>query len=368
MAGPNASDSSGAAGMYGPYKVGTLIGAGAMASIYEAVDTRSGARVALKVLGEALSEHSEIVSRFIREGRALENLTNPNIVRVFEHGITPHGEPWLAMERLAGGTLESLVRFEGTLEPSRAVRLARDVANALATVHAHGIIHRDVKPGNVFVVEPDSPRETAKLIDFGIARVSEQEMGMHSIPYTRVDRMLGTAAFVAPEQAIGKEVDARADVFSLAVTLYEMLTGKLPYEGDSIQAQLKARLEGRLVPILRRAKDVPRPLADLLDRALSTDPARRPADGAAMLRELEAVRASLGAASARSVPVASADARAVRPPAFSLPETPDYAVAVSSPATSTPRRILVVVGVVLAIVALGAGTFALLRALDVFGP
>jgi eukaryotic-like serine/threonine-protein kinase len=356
----------------GAYRLGELIGAGTMADVFEAVDVRTGASAAVKVLRPELAELSEVVARFVREGRTLQKLENPNIVRVFEHGVTEAGDPWMAMERLRGGSLQALIKAEGRLDPERALRLAGHVANALVAVHAHGVVHRDIKPENIFIVDPDSPRELAKLIDFGVARVHPGEMGMHSVPYTRVGDMLGTAAFVAPEQATGGEVGPQADVFSLAVTLYEMMTGKLPFEGDDIQRQLAARLEGRLVPIEKRLgrRQVPPALADLLERALARTPERRPADGLAMLREIEGIRATTSnpridvqSDVVRPSGPGAADARA------SIPDSP-YGAGADGFSLKRPRRRMVLpVLVAIAFMALlGGGGFVLLRALHAFDP
>ena len=340
-----------------------------MAQVFEAVDARTGELVALKVLHAHLAETSEVVSRFVREGRALEKLQNPNIVRVLDHGITDAGDPWIAMERLQGGSLDALIRIEGHLEPARALRLARDVAVALSGVHAHGMVHRDIKPENIFVVHPDGPSEVAKLIDFGIARVSFEEMGHQSVRYTRANIMLGTAAFVAPEQALGEKVDARADVFSLGVTLYEMLTGRLPYEGTSVEVQLKARLDGAAVPIQKRlGQRVSPAIAMLLERALSREPGDRPADGAAMVEELEVLQAE----EASAPPRRSSMIPAPKPVASSAPKIA-YADAVDGftlePRLKRRRTLLLVVFVATCLVALlAAGTLAVLRALHAIDP
>lgn len=262
-----------------------------MAEVYEAEDSRSGEVVALKVLAEHVNTTSEGVARFIREGRALQNLRHANIVRVLDHGVTEEGDAWIALERLRGASLDALIRDEGQLHPVRALHIVHDIARALATVHARGLIHRDIKPENVFIVMPDSPQEHAKLIDFGIARVSASELGENSVVYTRVNSMMGTAAFAAPEQMLGQEVSARSDIFSAGVTAYEMLTGALPFEGDTLKDQLRSKTAGRIVPLASRIREsgaLDPAFEAIITSCLAVDPNARPADGLTLMRELAA--------------------------------------------------------------------------------
>jgi serine/threonine-protein kinase len=279
----------------GPYRTTVTVGRGGMANVLEAVDTRTGETVALKVLHANTAAHSEAVARFAREGRALQNFNHANIVKVFEHGVTDDGDAYIAMELLRGMTLAELVRREGRLPPARAVALVKDVAKALATVHARGLIHRDIKPENIFVTELDTPREHAKLIDFGVARVTEAELGEHSIAYTRVGVAIGSVAFMAPEQRNPDEVEPATDVFALGVTLYEAVTGKLPYDGDTIAAQVTARAKGAIIPLAKRVPNAtwPAGLEPLLRRMLAPDRAARPNGGLAALRELAALESTL---------------------------------------------------------------------------
>ncbi len=318
------------------YRLKRPIGAGAMADVYEAVDTRTGEVVALKVLQEHVNAMSEAVARFVREGRALQKLRHANIVRVLEQGVTDEGDSWIALERLQGASLDALIRDEGQLPPARALRFVQDIAKALSLVHSRGLIHRDIKPENVFIVLPDTPHEHAKLIDFGIARVSSAELGENSVVYTRADAMLGTAAFAAPEQMLGsKDLTPAADVFSLGVTAYEMLTGALPFVGDSIRDQLKSKAAGRIVPIASRMKDPgsldPR-FAALITSCLAVDPKERPQDGLALLSQIAACLQELG-------PTALAS---MRPPAMSM--RPSFAALPPSKAAKRATGMWILVG------------------------
>jgi serine/threonine-protein kinase len=329
------------------YRVRRPIGGGAMADVYEAEDVHTGEVVALKVLQEHVGATREAVARFVREGRALQNLRHANIVRVLEQGVTDQGDAWIALERLRGASLDALIRDEVRLHPVRALYLVQDVAKALATVHARGLIHRDIKPENVFVVLPDSPHEHAKLIDFGIARVSQAELGENSIVYTRMSSMIGTAAFAAPEQMLGREVTPQADIFAVGVTAYEMLTGALPFEGETLQAQLKAKAVGRVVPLAARMRDpsaIDPAFAAVIMSCLSVDPGARPKDGLALVRELAACIERAGA----------------RPSLLDVAPRPASARAATGTGRSGARaRLLAIAAVVLAAIAIAL--FALRR-------
>src|SRR4051812_590288 len=164
------------AALVGPYRLGKAIGMGAAANVVEAVHHETGELVALKILNAEFASRSDVVSRFVREGRALQRLRHPNIVRVIDHGVSESGDVWIAMERLDAVTLDTLMRNR-PLTPARALPLAIDVASGLGAVHEAGIVHRDVKPDNILVVSPATKMESAKLIDFGVAKVTTAEMG-----------------------------------------------------------------------------------------------------------------------------------------------------------------------------------------------
>src|ERR1700758_2418263 len=205
------------------YELTHLIARGGMAQVYRARDRQLDRPVALKVLFPELSVARSFVERFRREAQAAANLSHPNIVPVFDWG-EDMGTYYIVMEYVDGRALSSILRTAGPLHPDRAAEIAADVAAALAYAHRHGVIHRDVKPGNVLITEEG----TVKVTDFGIARAVNTEESL-----TQTGAVMGTATYFSPEQAEGQGVDARSDIYSLGVVLYEMVAGRPPFIGDT---------------------------------------------------------------------------------------------------------------------------------------
>jgi predicted ATPase len=262
------------------FQLERLAGEGGMGSVYQAREVHSGKVVALKLLhGSGPSSDEE---RFTREARVLSGLSHPGIVRYIAHGFTRAGEPYLAMEWLEGETLsERQSRDRLTIDES--IVLARRVAEALGDAHAHGVVHRDIKPQNLFL--PGGEIDRVKLVDFGIAR-----RRFETRPVTRTNAFVGTPAYAAPEQARGaSEVNAQADVFSLGCVLFECLTGRPPFEGDHFMAILAKILFDEAPHVNELCSDVPQALGDLVARMLCKDPSGRPADGASLAGELAAL-------------------------------------------------------------------------------
>jgi eukaryotic-like serine/threonine-protein kinase len=258
------------------FEIERVAGSGGMGTVYRALDLRDGGRVALKLLR---SEDSEGGLRFEREARLLAQLDHPGIVRCIDHGRTPEGVAWLAMEWLDGEDLgERLSR--GALSCEETVALGRRVAEALAEAHGRGVVHRDVKPSNLFL--PGGAIEQVKVIDFGIAR------GAYEGRATLSGTAVGTPSYMAPEQARGAHrVDLRADLFSLGCVLFECLAGRPPFEGVHAMAIL-AKLLFEEVPSLHDlVPGVPPALADLIARMLAKQPADRPAGGLEVAAGLE---------------------------------------------------------------------------------
>jgi tetratricopeptide (TPR) repeat protein len=271
----------------GRFVIEARAGFGGMGAVYKARDRVSGEAVALKIL-RTTEDGMDV--RFAREQATLAKLVHPAIVRYVAHGALDDGGQWLAMEWLEGEDLSArLAREPLTLD--EALRLSERIAEALGTAHARGIVHRDVKPGNVFLVDRDVDR--ARLLDFGLARIGG------TTELTRAGMLVGTPAYMAPEQVrASSTVDARADVFSLGCILFRCVTGQRAFSGDAVAALLATILHDPAPSVRTLRADVPPELDALVDRMLSKDPALRPADGNAVARSLAAIRAAMSATTA----------------------------------------------------------------------
>src|SRR5262245_51324770 len=248
-----------------------------MATIYRALDTQLGREVAVKSLRPEYLQDPDFSSRFRQEAQNAASLNHPNVVSVYDYGEDPSG-PYIVMEFVDGEDLATILRRTGPLPPAQAARIAAAVARALDAAHARGIVHRDVKPGNVLIGRDGR----VKVVDFGIARaIAEAQM---TLPGTT----LGSVHYFSPEQARGEPATASSDIFSLGIVLYEMLTGSRPWEGDSAASVALARLHGPVPDPALIRPSIPPALA-LVDRtAMAQDPDDRYASAGAMADALEA--------------------------------------------------------------------------------
>jgi serine/threonine protein kinase len=263
----------------GRYELERPLGHGAMAVVDLARDRELGRRVALKRLAENLARDDERRSRFLREARLAARLSHPNVVRVYDVG-EDDGRPFIAMEHVEGETLAQLVARRGALPPAEAAGLGIQACRALAAAHAAGLVHRDVKPQNLLLHEDG----TLKLGDFGIA------LGLEGTRLTEAGTVLGTAAYLAPEQARGGEVTAAADLYGLGAVLYELLTGRPPRTVTSL-GELGGFEPYRLRDLREAEPRVPAALAEVVMRCLAFAPAERPRSAAALAYELAAATA-----------------------------------------------------------------------------
>ncbi len=263
------------------YRLERLIGRGGMASVWRAMDTTTNEAVAVKRLHARLQDDDELMERFRREGAAVARLSHPNLVRLLDQG-NENGEPFLVFELVDGRDLKTIVRQHGRLPPERAATVCAQVARALASAHDSGVVHRDIKSHNVMVTNDG----TAKLTDFGIARIIEAD----TAGLTKTGIVLGSSDYLSPEQAEGKDVDHRGDIYSLGVVLFEALTGKLPFPGENAVAIATKHVYEAPPNPRAMNKEVPKDLAGVCLRALSKDPAARFPTAAAFADALEGSR------------------------------------------------------------------------------
>ncbi|HVR29676.1 MAG TPA: protein kinase [Thermoanaerobaculia bacterium] len=280
------------------YRITGHLGGGGMGVVWEAEDTRLGRSVAVKFLPTELTDDLQALERFQREARAASALNHPFICTV--HDLGEHqGRPYLVMEKLEGRTLKALLA-DGSLPVDRVIELGAQIADALATAHAAGIVHRDLKPANVFVTR----RGDAKVLDFGLAKMigGERDAGMGTATPTATDRHLtspgstiGTVAYMSPEQARGGAVDARTDLFSLGVVLYEMATGRRPFDGESSAVVFSQILTGTPLAPSRLRPELPPALSDTIERLLEKNPELRLQTARDLLATLRRLRRDSGA-------------------------------------------------------------------------
>jgi hypothetical protein len=260
------------------------LGSGGMAVVYLAHDQVLDRDVALKVLKDKYAGNEEFVRLFRREARSAARLNHPSIVSVYDQGRSEDGTYYIAMEYVPGGTLKDRVLGEGTLDPDTAVKFASQIAQALGHAHEHGVIHRDIKPRNILLTQAGH----AKVADFGIARAATT-----TTTSSRPGPILGTPGYISPEQAMGQPVDARSDLYSLGVVLYEMLTGTLPYSGEDPTSIAFQHVHGPLRSPREANPDIPEPLNGLTTKLLAKAPEDRHASAAELADDLERVRSGL---------------------------------------------------------------------------
>jgi serine/threonine-protein kinase len=330
------------------YRIVRRIGSGGMADVYCAEDTHLGRQVALKVLHRRFAQDAEFVERFRREASAAAGLQHPHVVGVFDRG-EHEGTYYIAMEYLRGRTLKDIVSAEAPLDQLRAIGLGRQILDAAGFAHRNGVVHRDFKPHNVIVDQQGN----AKVTDFGIARAGASEM-------TETGSIMGTAQYLSPEQAQGQEVTARSDVYSIGVMLYELLTGQLPFNGDSAVSIALKHLSDPPPPMSRDGLRIEPNLEGVVLGALAKDPDARWQSAEDFSAALDACRPYVEAFQAGDEPGQDTAVFAAVP----LPPPADDAVAGGR---ERPRRwpAIALGVVVLALVALMAWVFTRPEQIDV---
>jgi eukaryotic-like serine/threonine-protein kinase len=261
------------------YEVGPLLGAGGMAEVYEGRDRLLARQVAIKVLQSQYVRDQSFLLRFKREAQAAASLSHPNVVAVYDTG-SEDGTHFIVMEFVDGRTLKDVVRQEGPLYPDRAAEICADVSAALVAAHARGLIHRDIKPGNIML----TPDGKVKVMDFGIARATTSET------ITQTAAVIGTAQYISPEQAQGQTVDYRSDLYSLGCCLFEMLTGTVPFTGATPVAIAYRHVREDPTPPRMLNPDVPPPLEAICLKAMAKLPDNRYQTAAELRADLERYR------------------------------------------------------------------------------
>ena len=275
------------------YQLDRSLGNGGMGEVFEATDLTLHRSVAVKLLSPSLVQDEPARARFLREARALAQVNSPHVVAVYDAGEDDQ-RPYLVMELVEGTTLEHELERTGRLEPARAVAIAKDIASGLASAHGQGIVHRDVKPSNVFL----TPSDSAKIGDFGIARLERPDATL-----TLTGQTFGSPPYVAPEQATGGKVDARADLYSLGCVLFQMLVGRRPFSGDDAVSLVYQHVHTTPPRVDSLHPEVPVALGDLVAGLMAKDPDDRPDSAEEVQRALESVPTEPVTTATATVPV-----------------------------------------------------------------
>ena len=272
----------------GPYEIAKPIGRGGMGTVYEAVDHGTGRSVAVKTLAAHLGDDPGLRKRFAAEIETLKSLQHPCIVQLLAFG-EEDGQPYFAMELVRGRSLEQVLRSGRTFDWRETVGIAIDITRALKSAHDHGVVHRDLKPANLLFPEEPSADAAVKLADFGIARL------FGSSCHTMAGTIVGTAEYMAPEQATGGPVDHRVDLYALGLVIYAMLTGRPPFHGGEATDIIRRQRTEAPPRVSTRVAGIPTELDALIERLLAKEPAKRPASALAVGRMLASIATEVGA-------------------------------------------------------------------------
>jgi serine/threonine-protein kinase len=304
----------------GRYKLIDKLGSGGMGTVWVAENTALGgdATVAVKVLHAQFATDATAVERFKNEARIAAKLGHPHIVRVYDFGEDDEGAPYIVMERLLGESLAARLEHEGHLAPREAVEVLLDVLEALAAAHDRDILHRDLKPENVFLAREGS-KVVPKILDFGVSKILGSDE--NRVKMTRTGSLIGTPAYMSPELLLGGATDLRSDLWAMGVMLYELLSGRLPYESDNYNAVLVRIATGHPTPLRDHVPDLDSGLVTIVERAMARKPSARFASARVMRDALSAWLASGVSSERPQVVPRSTTAPQATPMAFEHAET-----------------------------------------------
>jgi serine/threonine protein kinase len=275
------------------YRLVRLLGEGGMGSVWSAEHTLINRTVAVKVMHAGPDKSEDHYQRFFREAQSASSIGHPNIIEIYDLGVEENGNAYMVMELLKGESLESLLIESGCLPPPRVVSITLQILSALLAAHRKGIVHRDIKPDNVFIAVNPRLQEEIKLLDFGVAKVLGSDK--KTLKLTMEGTLLGTPYYFAPEQARGsKDLDARIDIWAVGVMMYEMLSGTLPYVGENYNEVIGQVLEGTARPLEEVAPDVPESLVEIVATAMQKLPEDRYRDVGKMMKALFPLQDNLG--------------------------------------------------------------------------
>jgi eukaryotic-like serine/threonine-protein kinase len=347
----------------GEYRVLERIGVGGMGSVYKAEQPSMNRLVAIKVLHPRFATRDDLVSRFRREARAMSQLSHPNTARVYKFGQLADGSAYFVMDYMEGTNLAHVVRADGPMEPDRALNIMIQVCAALEEAHRAGIIHRDLKPENIFLTQQGGTADFPKVLDFGLAKVSEKQMGRGSMMLTQQGMIFGTPEFMSPEQSQGDTLDRRSDIYSLGLIAYELLTGKLPFDAEKPLDIMRAHVQEEPIPLNKRTPDrrFPLELEAAIGKAIARHREDRHDSAADFARALRrCLKHPMGSTGARRFEgqattggASSGAPRSQRPPSSRRPpqEAPRRS---ESPMSRGP---LIAIGVCAALLLLAAGAW-----------
>ena len=345
------------------YHIEKKLGEGGMGAVYLGEHVKMGRKSAIKVMTQAMASDPDAIARFNREAANAARINHPNVCAIYDFGETTDGLIYLAMEFIEGSSLSDLLEREGALAPQRAAAIFQQAGDALQAAHDLGIVHRDLKPDNIMLARGRGGADVVKVVDFGIAKAMGGEEGQK---VTKTGLVVGTPEYMSPEQLAGDKLDGRSDIYSLALVLYRMLTGTLPFQADSAQEVMIKRLTDEPLPLneARPSANFPARLQQVMDRALQRMPADRYASAAELARDVtQAVSGMADAAPAVDAEGATRMMTAPAPGATNVaktrvagtraptPDTPALATQVQA----APRKKAPVMAIAAAVGVLAAG-------------